>query len=84
MDAIYDDAQHQEPDFEAGIARLEQIVSLLERGDAPLKDSMNLFAEGTSLVNSCTRLLEEARQQVVVLRPGPDGMPEEIPFEKES
>ena len=34
--------------FEQNMARLEQIVALLERGDAQLADSLALFEEGTS------------------------------------
>ena len=40
----------KEKSFEENIARLEEIVSLLERGDAQLKDSLALFEEGTGLV----------------------------------
>ena len=35
--------------FEENMSRLEEIVSLLERGDATLGDSMALFEEGTKL-----------------------------------
>ena len=38
--------------FEENMSRLEEIVSLLERGDATLGDSMALFEEGTKLVNA--------------------------------
>lgn len=70
--------------FEENITRLEEIVSLLERGDAPLKDSLTLFEEGTTLVNTCSLLLEQAEQQVVMLQKGPDGCPVELPFEEEA
>ena len=35
--------------FEENMARLEQIVALLEKGDAQLTDSLALFEEGTKL-----------------------------------
>ena len=35
--------------FESQMARLEEIVRLLERGEAPLNESMKLFEEGTKL-----------------------------------
>ena len=41
--------------FEENMSRLEEIVSLLERGDATLGDSMALFEEGTKLVNACCK-----------------------------
>ncbi len=67
--------------FEEAIDRLEAIVKLLERGDAPLEQSMALFEEGAGLIRSCEKQLDEAEQQVKKLRKGPDGAPEELPFD---
>ncbi len=69
--------------FEENMARLEEIVSLLERGDAPLADSLALFEEGTKLSALCAGLLDEAEQKVVKLQKGPDGEPIELPFDTE-
>lgn len=66
--------------FEENMARLEEIVSLLERGGAPLADSLALFEEGTRLTAACTGQLDEAEQKVVKLQRGPDGEPAETPF----
>lgn len=70
--------------FEASVARLEQIVALLERGDLPLEESLKLFEEGTGLVKSCTKLLDEAELKVVKLMKGPDGASEETEFAHEA
>lgn len=70
-----------EKSFEQSLARLEEIVKLLEKGDAPLAESLGLFEEGAGLIRDCGRLLDEAEQKVVQLRKGPDGAPEELPFE---
>ena len=51
--------------FESRLQRLEEIVSALEKGDAPLADSLALFEEGTKLVGECTRELDRAEQKVV-------------------
>ena len=67
--------------FEQQIARLEEIVSALERGDVQLADSLSLFEEGTKLIAACTKQLDQAEQQVVKLTKGPDGAPVEQPFE---
>ena len=40
--------------FEEKLARLEEIVALLEKGDAALAASLSLFEEGTKLANACT------------------------------
>ena len=67
--------------FERQIARLEEIVSALERGDAALADSLALFEEGTKLIAACTKQLDQAEQRVVKLMKGPGGAPVEQPFE---
>ena len=36
--------------FEEAIGRLDEIVRTLERGDAPLEQSLELFSEGTELI----------------------------------
>ena len=70
--------------FEAKLQRLEEIVTALEKGDAPLAESLALFEEGTRLVGECTRELDRAEQKVVKLMKGADGAPVELPFgEKE-
>jgi len=69
--------------FEQQLARLEEIVAALEKGDAPLADSLALFEEGTKLIAACSQQLDRAEQQVVKLMKGPGGAPVELPFEKE-
>lgn len=66
--------------FEASMQRLEQIVRIMERGEAPLEESLKLFQEGTELVRSCGKLLEEAELQVKKIMTAPDGSPVEEEF----
>lgn len=66
--------------FEENIARLEQIVASLEKGDANLSDSLSLFEEGTKLAKECGELLDKAEQQVLKLTKGADGAPVETAF----
>ena len=66
--------------FEQNIRRLEEIVAALEKGDAPLADSLALFEEGTRLIAACSGGLDRAEQQVVKLMKGADGTPVELPF----
>ena len=65
------------------MARLDQIVKSLEKGDVPLSDALKLFEEGTKLVSQCGTLLDEAEQQVVKLMKGADGAPVEQELEHE-
>ena len=67
--------------FEQQLTRLEEIVAALEKGDAPLADSLALFEEGTKLIAACSKQLDQAEQQVVKLMKGSDGAPVELPFE---
>lgn len=66
--------------FEQSMARLEQIVRAMERGDVPLEQSLRLFEEGTALVRSCSALLDAAELQVRQVMKGPDGAPIEQTF----
>ena len=67
--------------FEASMQRLEQIVRTMERGDAPLEESLKLFEEGTALVGQCGKLLDDAELKIVRLMKGPDGNPVEMEFD---
>lgn len=69
--------------FEASMQRLEQIVRAMERGDVALEESLKLFQEGTDLIRSCGKLLEDAQLQVNKIMTAPDGSPveEEFPHE---
>ncbi len=73
--------ENNEMTFEEKLERLDRIVKLLEKGDAPLAESLGLFEEGAGLIRDCSRQLDEAEQKVVKLRKGPDGAPVEEPFE---
>ena len=66
--------------FEENMLRLEEIVNKLEKGDAQLNESLRLFEEGTQLVSTCRKELDQAEQQVVKLMKGPDGAPIESDF----
>ncbi len=73
----------QNKDFESSMQRLEQIVRSMERGDVPLEESLKLFQEGTELVRSCGKLLEDAQMQVKKIMTAPDGSPVEEDFDHE-
>lgn len=66
---------NQKLTFEQSMQRLEQIVRTLERGEAVLDESLKLFQEGTELVRSCGKLLDEAELQVKKVLTAADGTP---------
>lgn len=65
--------------FEQAMARLEEIVCRLERGECDLDDSLKLFEEGAKLARSCNDMLDKAEQKVMLLLNQQTG--EEAPFE---
>jgi len=74
----------KEMTFERAVARLEEIVKLLEKGDAPLDESLALFEEGAKLIHACSKKLDDAEQKVVRLQKGADGRPEESTFDEKN
>lgn len=55
------------------MSRLEEIVAALEKGDAPLEESLALFQEGTRLISACGKALDQAQQQLKLLVQGENG-----------
>ena len=67
--------------FEAALAELEQIVSRLESGQAPLEDSIQLYERGAALKAHCEQRLEAARLRVEKIVMGAAGQPGVEPAE---
>lgn len=76
--------EKKEMTFEEMLARLEEIVGLLDRVDTPLETSLALFEEGAGLVKRCTETLDAAQQKVNILTRGADGEVVEAPFVPEA
>ncbi|MCI6831959.1 MAG: exodeoxyribonuclease VII small subunit [Butyricicoccus sp.] len=70
----------EEMTFEQAMKRLEEIVTQLEAGEAPLDKSMALFEEGTKLSAFLSKTLDEAEQKVLMIQKQ-DGQEQEIPFD---
>lgn len=73
----------QNKTFEENMHRLEQIVRAMERGDVALEESLKLFQEGTELVRSCGKLLDDAELQVKKILTDVNGEPVEEDFPHE-
>jgi len=81
MEAKETSVPNIEMNFEQAASRIEEIVRLLEKGDAPLDKSLALFEEGAGLIKICGKMLDEAEQTVVRLQKGVGGEPEETDFD---
>jgi exodeoxyribonuclease VII small subunit len=74
--AVMDAAEpSSELSFEAALARLEEIVRLLERGEAPLDQSIELYQEGDRLKRHCEARLKAAQARIEQIAFGADGKP---------
>ena len=59
--------------FEQALARLEEIVRMLESGSAPLDKSLELFEEGVKLVKMCNSQLDNVEQRIKILSKNESG-----------
>ena len=66
--------------YEESKTRLEEIVSIQERGESTLDESLALFEEGTKLAAACSKQLDQAEQKILMLTKGADGEPVESPL----
>ena len=69
--------------FEEKMNQLEDIVINLEKGTAPLDESMQLVEEGMKLSAEIQKMLETAEQKVTLLTKQADGTISEQDFERE-
>lgn len=53
-----------EMSFNDKLKRLEQIVSVLEKGEASLEQSLELFEEGSKLTKECSLILDNASLKI--------------------
>lgn len=68
--------------FEAALQRLEEIVRTLERGEAPLDQSIELYQEGDKLKRHCEARLKAAQARIEQIAFGADGKPSGVaPFD---
>ena len=61
--------------FEEALKRLEEIVRTLEKGEAPLDESIELYREGDRLRRHCEARLKDAQARIQQIAFGSDGKP---------
>ncbi len=66
--------------FEQALARLEEIVRMLESGSAPLDKSLEYFEEGVKLVKMCNVQLDNVEQRIKILSKNDSGEMTESDF----
>ena len=76
------DQNSSELSFEDALKRLEEIVRTLERGEAPLDQSIELYQEGDKLKRHCEARLKAAQARIEQIAFGSDGQPKGVkPFD---
>jgi exodeoxyribonuclease VII small subunit len=74
--------QSEELSFEAALKRLEEIVRTLEKGEAPLDQSIELYQEGDRLRRHCEARLKAAQARIEQIAFSSDGAPAGVkPFD---
>lgn len=61
--------------FEDALRRLEEIVRTLEKGEAPLDRSIELYQEGDRLRRHCEARLKDAQARIDQIAFGSNGQP---------
>ena len=67
--------------FEQALVELENIVTSLESGKAPLEDSISAYERGIALKKHCEKKLGEAQEKIEKISISPDGTPTATPFD---
>lgn len=70
--------------FEDALRELEGIVSRLERGDAPLEESIDIYERGAKLKKYCEDKLKSAQLKVDKIVLGADGPKGTAPLDDNS
>jgi exodeoxyribonuclease VII small subunit len=66
-------AENAQPQtFEQALEKLEAIVAEIEEGRVSLEESIDRYAEGTTLVKRCRKILDEAEKKIQLLAKGDD------------
>lgn len=67
--------------FEEALKELEDIVQRLERGDAPLEESITIYQRGAALKAHCDAKLKDAQMKVEKIVLDPNGTASTEPFD---
>ena len=63
-------AKNEKMTYEEMVARLEEIVALLESGDLSLEESVRIYREALTLSEKCSALLDRFQGEITVVRDG--------------
>ncbi len=67
--------------FEQQLQKVQEIISLIEKQDLPLEESVARFEEGMRILNVLESDLQKIERKLTVLREGKEGETVEVPME---
>lgn len=67
--------------FENALARLEEIVEELEKGEMDIEKSLKIFEEGIKMARFCSKKLDEAEKKIELLTKDEEGNLKTRPME---
>ena len=65
--------KEQETGFEARLARLQEIVSILENENTQLEESLSVFEEGVKISRDLSETLDNIKQKIEILKKDAEG-----------
>ena len=72
-------SEDAKPSFEDHLHRVEGAIRKLEMGDAPLEDSIDLYANAMRHLKECHAVLEKAEKRLEIVRRSVAGGSEAVP-----
>lgn len=70
--------------FEEGLKKLEEIVRVLDGGNIPLDEALQLFKEGLLLSGELAKRLDDIEKKVDILIKKEDGTIDRRPFRQDN
>jgi exodeoxyribonuclease VII small subunit len=70
--------------FEDALGQLENLVKTLERGEAPLEDSITAYERGMALQKHCEKKLRDAQAKIEKITVKQDGSVSAEPLDKKN
>ncbi|NLU31095.1 MAG: exodeoxyribonuclease VII small subunit [Clostridiaceae bacterium] len=73
---MQDSQENRNLTYEEAAGELEKAIAVLEKGDLPLEESIQVFEKAIGLVRLCNMKLDEIEKKITILVEGKDGVRE--------
>ena len=76
MTGMQDSQENRNLTYEEAAGELKKAIAVLEKGDLPLEESIQVFEKAIGLVRLCNMKLDEIEKKITILVEGKDGVRE--------